>query len=171
MGPVDLTGLLRTAVRLSQPQWQGLNMEVRTDLPQELLMVRGDSNQLLQVCVQIINDALHVVHQHSSNTLTVAAVRHEGLAIVTFSDTSLADGPAESIPAADAGTEEDETLSGLGLNACQGILQQHQGRLSWQQVRHSGITIRVELPVIPATAEEKSNAAGVPVMWQPQPSS
>jgi C4-dicarboxylate-specific signal transduction histidine kinase len=171
MGSVDLTGLLRTAVRLSQPQWQGLNMEVRIDLPQELLIVRGDSNQLLQVCVQIINDALHVVHQHSSSTLTVAAMRHDGLAIVTFSDTSLTDGLSESIARDDATTEEDETLSGLGLNACQGILQQHQGRLSWQQVRNSGITIRVELPVIPAVAAEKSTGAGVPVMWQPQPSS
>jgi two-component system NtrC family sensor kinase len=171
MGSVDLNGLLRTAVRLSQPQWQGLNMEVHTDLPQELLIVRGDSNQLLQVCVQIINDALHVVHQHSSHTLTIAAVRNDGIAIVTFSDTSLADGRAESVAGDDSTNEEDETLSGLGLNACQGILQQHQGQLSWQQVRNSGITIRVELPVIPATAAEKSNAAGVPVMWQPQPSS
>jgi signal transduction histidine kinase len=171
MGSVDLNGLLRTAVKLSQPQWQGLNMEVHTDLPQELLIVRGDSNQLLQVCVQIINDALHVVHQHSSRTLTIAAMRQDGLAIVTFSDTSLADGQAEGIVGGDAGTEEDEALSGLGLNACQGILQQHQGRLSWQQVRNSGITIRVELPVIPAAAAEKSTAAGVPVMWHPQPSS
>jgi signal transduction histidine kinase len=168
MGSIDLNALLRTAVKLSQPQWRGLKIEVHADLPQELLLVRGDANQLLQVCVQIINDALHAVH-HSSRTLTVVAERKDGLAIVTISDANPAEGLAGSEAGNDAGTEGDQTLSGLGLNACQGILQQHHGQIFWQQDRNSGTTIRVELPVIPATPE-KSTEDGVPVMWRPQPS-
>ena len=73
MAPVDLNTLLRTAVKLLQPQWQALKIDVRTEYPQELLLVRGDSNQLLQVCVQIINDALHAVGQHGSRTLNITA--------------------------------------------------------------------------------------------------
>ena len=168
MAPVDLNTVLRTAVKLSQPQWQGLKIEVRTELPQELLLVRGDSNQLLQVCVQIINDALHAVGQHPGRTLTIAAERNTDLAIINISDT----GPAGSPYVNDPVSEEDHTLSGLGLSACQGILLQHQGRILWQQDRNLGTTIRVELPVIPPPLEqEKSAEAGVPVMWQPQPSS
>src|SRR5580704_17384232 len=92
MAPVDLNTLLRTAVKLSQPQWQALKIEVRTEYPQELLLVRGDSNQLLQVCVQIINDALHAVGQHGSRTLTIAAESKNGIAIIHISDV----GPAET---------------------------------------------------------------------------
>ena len=163
MAPVDLKTLLRTAVKLSQPRWQALNIEVRTEFPQDLLLVRGDSNQLLQVCAQIISDALHAVDQHSSRTLTIAAKREDGVAIINISDTSLAGSPAEN-----RRENEEQTLSGLGLSACQGILQQHHGRIFWQQDRNAGTSIRVELPVIPA-APEKSAEAGVPVMWQPQP--
>ena len=171
MAPIDLNALLRTAVKLSQPQWQGLKIEVRTELPPELLLVRGDSNQLLQVCVQIINDALHAVRPHSSRTLTIAAERKDGLGIITISHASLAQGSAESESGnwAATETEEDQTLSGLGLNACQGILQQHHGQIFWQQDRSTGTTIRVEIPVIPA-ASGKSTEAAVPVIWQPQPS-
>ena len=168
MAPVDLNTLLRTAVKLSQPQWQALNIEVLTELPQELLLIRGDSNQLLQVCVQIINEALHAVDQHGSRTLTITAQREDGIAIINIFNTSLAGSPAEN-ESGEAGTEEDQTLSGLGLSACQGILQQHQGRILCQQDGNSRTTIRVEIPVIPL-APEKSTAAGVPVMWQPQPS-
>ena len=168
MAPVDLNTLLRTAVRLSQPQWQGLKIEVRTELPQELLLVRGDSNQLLQVCVQIINDALHTV-QHDSRNLTIAAERKDGLAIIVISNASPGQDVAPAEIRNDAGTEEGETLSGLGLSACQGILQQHHGRIFWQQDRAAGTAIRVEIPVIPAPPE-KSAQDGVPVMWQPQPS-
>ena len=178
MAPVDLSALLRTAVKLSQPQWQGLNIAVHTELPQELLLVRGDPNQLLQVCVQIINDALHAVHPRSSRTLTIAAERKEAVAIITISH-ALAEGlaaseagnhaAAEDAGTENAGTDEDQTLSGLGLSACQGILQQHHGQISWQQDRNAGTTIRVALPVIPA-ASEKSAEAGIPALWQPQPS-
>ena len=168
MAPVDLNTLLRTAVKLSQPQWQALNIGVRTELPQELLLIRGDSNQLLQVCVQIINDALHAADQYGGRTLTVTAQRKEGIAIINISSTGLAGDPAEN-EGNEARTEEDQTLSGLGLNACQGILRQHQGRILWQQDRNAGTTIRVEIPVI-LPAPEQSTEAGVPVMWQPQPS-
>jgi signal transduction histidine kinase len=164
MTPVDLNTLLRTAVKLSQPQWQGLKIEVRTELPPELLLVRGDSNQLLQVCVQIINDALHAVGQRSSRTLTISAEHKDSIAIITISDANSDGSPTEN-PA----EEEDQTLSGLGLTACQGILQQHHGRILWEQGGNAGTTIRVEIPVIPQ-APEQSTESGVPVMWQPQPS-
>jgi signal transduction histidine kinase len=167
MAPVDLTALLRTAIKLSQPQWQGLKMEVRTELPPHLLLVRGDSNQLLQVCVQIINDALHAVHQESSRALTIAAESKNGFAVITVSDHT----SAPDLVECQSAIESDQTLSGLGLNACQGILQQHHGRIFCQRNADAGIAIRVELPVIsPAAAPEKSTPEGVPVLWSPQPS-
>ena len=163
MAPVDLKTLLRTTVKLSQPQWQALNIEVHTEFSPDPLLVRGDSNQLLQVCVQIINDALYAVGQHSSRTLTITAERKDGLAIINIWDAGLGDS------AKGKEKEEDRALSGLGLSACQGILRQHHGRILWQQHRNTGTNIRLEIPVIPPMEKEQSSEAGVPVMWQPQP--
>ncbi len=163
MAPVDLNILLRTAVKLSQPQWQALKIEVQTEFPQELLMVRGDSNQLLQVCVQIINDALHAVEQRGGRTLSIAAQHTEGFAVIHLSETGLAAGDKDKTFAS------AEILSSLGLSACQGILRQHQGQILCQQDANAGIVIRVELPVI-STAHEKSTGAGVEARWEPQPS-
>jgi len=168
MAPVDLNTLLRTAVKLSQPQWQALKIEVRTEYPQELLLVRGDSNQLLQVCVQIINDALHAVGQHGSRTLTIAAESKNGIAIIHISDASPAASKDQTLGNAAPDLDSPETLSGLGLSACQGILQQHNGRILWRQDRTVGTTIRVEIPVIPPVPQQSSDP-GVPVMWRPQP--
>ena len=162
MAAVDLKTLLRTTVKLSQPQWQVLNIEVRTEFSPDPLIVQGDSNQLLQVCVQVINDALYVANQHSSRILTITTERKDGLAIINISDVILAGG------AGNKEKEEDQTLSGLGLSACQGILQQHHGRILWEQDRRARTNVRVEIPVICA-APEQSTEAGVPVMWQPQP--
>jgi signal transduction histidine kinase len=181
MFPVDLKTLLRTAVKLSEPQWQALKIEVRIDFSPEPLVVRGDSNQLLQVCVQIINDALYAVNEYGSKTLTIAAESKDNFATINISDAILAGGwTAEDQrkdqkkdrekEKDDPKKEDDQTLSGLGLSACQGILRQHQGRILWQQHRNTGTNIRVEIPVIsPVPGKEKPSQAGVPVMWQPQP--
>jgi signal transduction histidine kinase len=171
MASVDLKTLLRTAVKLSQPQWQALDIEVLTEFSPDPLIVQGDSNQLLQVCAQIISDALYAVSQRSSRSLTIAAETKDGQAIINISDAVIASSSAENLKTkTKEESEEDQTISGLGLSACQGILRQHHGQIRCQQNPNSGITIRVEIPLIsPALATEHSAEAGVPVMWQPQP--
>jgi signal transduction histidine kinase len=165
MAPVDLTTLLRTAVKLAQPQWQALQIEVLTEFPQERILVRGDSTQLLQVCVQSISDALHVVDQNRGRTLTVAAEHKDDLAIINIIAPRTAESSYDHILAS------QEALSGLGLSACQGILRQHHGRILWQSEENVGVNIRVELPVIPPPEHSPGQSSeGVPVMWQPQPS-
>jgi two-component system NtrC family sensor kinase len=164
LAPVDLTTLLRTAVKLSQPQWQALRIDVRTEFPEELVVVLGDSNQLLQVCVQLINDALHVIDQYGNRTLSVVMTSQDGIAVIRISDT----GRSGNSAATDEHVADSlETLSQLGLSACQGILRQHDGNLIWQQDGNTGTSIRVEIPIIPPTSR-KSTEPVVPVTWQPQ---
>ena len=166
MAPVDLNTVLWTAVKVSQPQWQALKIEVHTELHPDLPPVLGDSNQLLQVCVQVLNNALQAAEQFGGRTLTIATQHQDGVASIDFSGTDPASGRED--PLGNAPPDPAEPLSGLGLSACQGILQQHRGKILWRQDQNAGPTIRVEIPVIPP-APEKPAAAGVPVMWQSQP--
>jgi len=163
---VDLNIVLRTAVKLSQPQWQALHIEVRTEFPQQLL-IRGDSNQLLQVFVQVISDALHVIDQQGTHILMITANHKDGMAVVNISDADSAGSFVEYVENKEQTLASPDTLSGLALSACQAILRQHHGKLLWQHDRNAGISIRLEIPVI--APAEKSNASGVPAMWQPQP--
>ncbi|MGB6331952.1 MAG: hypothetical protein WBF41_09295, partial [Candidatus Sulfotelmatobacter sp.] len=91
-----------------------------------------------------------------------------GTATIHISDANPADTTNQTLGNAAPDLDSPETLSGLGLSACQGILQQHQGRILWRQDRIVGTTIRVEIPVI-APEPEKSSDPGVPVMWRSQP--
>lgn len=175
MASVDLNTLLRTAVKLSQPQWQALKIEVKAEFPQEPLLVHGDSNLLLQVCVQVINDALHAVDQQDNRTMTITAEPKDGLAIINISDATPAVGLAETLPVGSGETENkpesvdlEEIFPGLALNTCQRILRQHRGIILWRRNQNAGATIRIEIPLIPQPPE-KSPESGVPVMWQPQP--
>ncbi|HTC48065.1 MAG TPA: histidine kinase dimerization/phospho-acceptor domain-containing protein [Candidatus Aquilonibacter sp.] len=164
--PVDLKTILQTAVKLSEPLSHALKIEFRADLQPDLPPVLGDSNQLLQVCVQILSNAANAADQSEAHTVIMNAEHRDGLAVITvFQESSsehLSSGNEASDPAA------HPIMSSLGLTACRGILQQHRGKISWQPRKNAGIEIRVEIPVIPVP--ERLSVAGVQVMWQPQPS-
>jgi two-component system NtrC family sensor kinase len=175
MTTVNINTVLRTALRLAQPQAQGLKIEVGTDFDPDLPPVYGDSNQLLQVCVQTFNNALHAVNEAGGRKLVIAARHVDSLVCVEISDARVA-AVAELLEEERENTERSRNsarlFSGLGLSACQNVLQQHKGRILWSQHEGAGASIRIELPAMPVPEKslEKSLAAGVPVMWESQPS-
>lgn len=155
MATVDLNTMLRTAMKVLQSKFEALNIEVRAHLPKEPLPVRGDSNRLLQLFSQVIHDALSAADQCGSHSLDVIAESRDGVAVVTIYDAEGA-----------SGAGRDPTLSGLGLSACQNILQQHQGRILWRREPNERACIQIELPIIPA-GQGKSIPAGAQAVRQP----
>jgi signal transduction histidine kinase len=158
LAPVDLKTLLRTAVKLSQSQWQSRPAEIRTEFLEEPLVVRGDSNQLLQVCTQIINDALRAIDRRNSRNLIISTQSKDAVAVIQIADT-------EAPPANEK--LSNGILSSLGLSACEVILRQHHGTISQKQSK-SGFLLTIELPLI-SSVPEKSNQPDLPGSLQAQP--
>ncbi len=171
MGPVDMNTIVRTSVKLSQPQWKTQNVELRTVLQPELPSVLGDSSQLLQICVQLLNSAIHALSRQGRSVLMVRAEHKDGVVTIHIFDLDGQVSTAESraAPSESGVTKPSQPISGLDLSACQGILQQHRGRLSWQEDGSSATSIRVELPVM-APATRKSPAPTGSQAWEPRPS-
>lgn len=154
---LDLNTLARTAVKLTQPQWESLEIEVHTQLDPALPKVLGDSNQLLQVCLQLIGNALHLLSEQSGRNVTISTGRRAGICVLQIATEPLRDARSHS-------TEED----GLALSACQGILQEHQGQISREDRADGAALLQVELPAADPVPS-KPKEATVPVMWQSRP--
>jgi signal transduction histidine kinase len=144
---VDINALVQTAVKLCLPQSRGPNVQVHTDFARDLPRVLGDSNQLLQVCLHITNNALHALTD-TGGTLTVTARLQDASVLLEFSD----DGP---------GMQEPERVfdpfyttrpvgqgPGLGLSVCYGIIQEHNGKITCQNRPEGGAIFRIELPAV-----------------------
>lgn len=163
--PLDLNTLARTAVKLTQPQWETLGIEVQIQFDHELPKVMGDSNQLLQVCLQLVGNCLHVIDARGGKVLTLSTARKAGNSVLNIATDSatfrFSSNPEEVFPPDIADT--------LGLSACQGILQEHHGQLSHIRREDGALLLRVELPAVEAGARAKAKEATVPVLWQSQP--
>jgi len=143
---LDMNPLLQTAVKLCPPQLCNTHIQVRANLASELPRVRGDSNQLLQVCLHIINNALHAM-EATGGVLTVSTYQQGESVVVEFSD----EGPGIQAPERVFDpfytTRPVGQGSGLGLSACYGIIQEHKGRITCQNRSSGGATFRIEMPV------------------------
>ena len=92
--PVDLNTLARTAVKLTQSQWEILEVEVQTHFDPALPKVLGDSNQLLHVCQQLIGNCLHLLSDRGGRVLTVSTERQGGMAVLQIATESITFPPA-----------------------------------------------------------------------------
>jgi signal transduction histidine kinase len=163
--PLDLNTLARTAVKLTQPQWEALEIEVRTQFDSALPKVLGDSNQLLQVCLQLIANCLHVLSERGGRVLTLSTERQVGTSVL-----QIATEPMPATPA--VGTQQSSPVDaedGLGLSACQGILHEHHGQVVRERREDGAMLLRVELPII-ESAPARPKESTVPGLWQPRPS-
>jgi signal transduction histidine kinase len=156
--PIDLNTLLRTAVKLAESQWQPLNLEVRTELDNQLPRVLGDSNQLLQVCAQVLGNALHALEENGGKRLTICTTHHHDVAVLQVS--AEATGRSQSGPASEGDQEEDESM--MGMSACHGIVQEHRGRIWLEHHNQDGITVNVELPVASSVLQSAMKTAPLP---------
>ncbi len=164
--PLDLNTLARTAVKLTQPQWEALHIEVCSHFDSALPKVLGDSNQLLQVCLQLIGNCLYVMGENRGRVLTISTTCEEGISVLQIATEAVPLSPASSAGVASPVDRED----GLGLSACHGILQEHHGNISREPRENGAMLLRVELPATESVpARVKPSTATVPVMWQSQP--
>lgn len=160
--PLDLNTLGRTAVKLTEPQWQSLGIEVRTELDRELPKVLGDSNQLLQVCLQMVGNCLHELSERGGRMLNVRTERDGSVCILQFASEPMAQASGEH---ASSPIDPEDSL---GMAACQGILREHQGQIQRERQGDGALVFRVELPAAKVAAPT-SKEATVPVLWQSRP--
>lgn len=159
--PLDLSTLARTAVKLTQPQWEALKIEVHTQFDSGLPKVLGDSNQLLQVCLQLIGNCLHLMSERGGRVLTVSTERQVGTSVLQLATEPMSCSPSDAASQVDSENE-------LALSACRGIMQEHHGQVFRAPTEDGAVQLRVELPATDS-APAKPKDATVPVLWQSRP--
>jgi signal transduction histidine kinase len=161
---VDLNTLARTAMKVTQPQWEALKVEIRMELDDHLPKILGDSNQLLQVCLQIVGNALYALEENGGHALTLVTEHHSGTAVLQVSEGALRPESTAVSPPLRSLAPDDY----LGLSTCQPIVQEHGGRILCENVENGGRVVRIELPVSDSPAQ-KLSGAGVPALRQSLP--
>lgn len=145
-GYLDLNQVVETALNLSHLDLREKKIEIETLPDPDLPSVHGDANQLLQVCFNLMSNAVDALELVGGGKLTIRTDHDPHRVIIEFSDT----GPGVTSPQHVFDpfftTKPVGKGTGLGLSICYGIVEEHGGTIRCWNRPEGGATFLVEFP-------------------------
>jgi signal transduction histidine kinase len=153
---VDLHQLLSAAIGLARV---GRNSHLRLEIKSEgaIPHVAADSSRILQVCLQIIGNAVEAMEEMDSGTLLITLRAEDHRVEAEFADSGI--GLQEPEHVFDPFYTTKQVGKGIGLSTCYGILRQHHGDITCRNRPGGGAVFIVSLPVF----SEESSPLALPV--------
>lgn len=140
----SLNAVIDRLLRFMEPELQQKGVEVRTQLAEDLPDILFDSEQIYQVVLNIVINAIQAMPEGGQLTLITGA--QEGSAVLEVSDTGLGIAP-EKLEQIFAPFFTDKNRgTGLGLTIAKNIVDKHQGTLTVASTPGEGSTFRMTLP-------------------------
>jgi signal transduction histidine kinase len=149
LSPYRLDRQLRSAILVSEPQWQGKQLEVEADLAE--LTVNADEELLSQVWLNLLHNSIKFTPPGGS--IRVTAAQHGEAAVqvnVTDTGIGMSDEEREHVferfYKADRARSREAGGSGLGLAIVKRIVDLHRGFVDVTSKHGEGSTFTVTLP-------------------------
>jgi signal transduction histidine kinase len=155
--------LVEETLQLATNQIKLAKVKVRGEIDENLPIVHGDFQQLTQVLLNIVLNALDAMPGGGELTISLSAARGGDFVALSFSDTGtgIPDHLLGSIFDPFFTTKSGTKGTGLGLSVSLGIIQQHGGDIQVRSEPGEGTTFTVLLPTakvpaaIPDVGEEE----------------
>ena len=155
---VDVNVIVRNVLELKEHSATSGDILYATHLAEDPPQVMGDSRQLQEVFMNILNNALFALTSSNGGgtiEMTTETDNRDGCVRICISD----DGPGilpENLPRIFDPfftTRETGQGTGLGLSLAYGIVQRHGGQISAESTPHEGTTLKIQLPLARGRAE------------------
>lgn len=144
--PTNLNDLLQEVIAVMKEELTSSGVTMHTEIDPQLPVVRGSTDKLKQVFLNIMTNARDAMP--NGGLLTIAARAECGFVHIAIGDTGVGI-PQENLNRifdAFFTTKEKVSGVGLGLSVCHGIVSQHDGKISVQSMPGKGSTFTVSLP-------------------------
>ena len=161
--PVQLNSILTRTIQLRSYDFSSHGVEIIEQFHGNLPEVVGDSHQLQQVFLNILNNAYDAVRETGRPArIEISTNATAGFAEVQFKDNGPGIAHPDRIFDPFFTTKEVGKGTGLGLSICYGIVREHNGEISCHNNEDgSGATFIVRLPAVVESASMSARAGVV----------
>jgi PAS domain S-box-containing protein len=152
--PVQVNGVLRQTIKLRSYDFASHGVEVLEDFEEALAPALGDSQQLQQVFLNILNNAYDAVQEAGQRgRIKIHTRRRTDMVEVAISDNGTGIADPQRIFDPFYTTKQVGKGTGLGLSICYGIVRAHGGEIQcWNNDGDAGSTFVVRIPVATESA-------------------
>lgn len=157
---VDLRVLLNRAVQMLGARRPPVKVDIHLAIEPDFPRVFASANQLFQVFVEIIENAMDALEEVGGGSLQITAMRHNSDVVLQFSDSGPGLRDPERVFDPFYTTKPIGKGTGLGLSAVYGVVQDHNGQITCRNKPEGGALFIVTLPTNAAPIAQGAGAAG-----------
>jgi PAS domain S-box-containing protein len=163
LGAQDVNRLIEKTLLLNDNLIKIQNVKVKQELNPDLPRVTGSADQLQQVFMNMVSNAVESMEGRGGGTLSVATwcAGDKGPVYISFSDTGAGIVSAEMSKLFDPfyTTKKKGKGVGLGLSVVYGIIKAHKGSISVDSSPDNGSTFIIRLPLSPDSQGAKTESS------------
>ncbi len=161
--PLELKPLLQRAVQMEGFKLENkkISLSVESNDNAPLPRVLGNSNQLLQAFVQIVENAVDALQEIGGGRVQVSLWREGDEVIVQFADSGPGLRDPERVFDPFYTTKPVGKGTGLGLSATYGVIQDHKGQITCNNRPEGGAVFEIRLPALKTAAPLAETARGL----------
>lgn len=146
--PLELKPLLQRAVQMEGFKLEKRDISLTVESEAAVPRVLGNSNQLLQAFLQVIENAVDALQEAGGGRLLVS-IRHVAQEVVIeFADTGPGLREPERVFDPFYTTKPVGKGTGLGLSATYGVVQDHKGQITCSNRLEGGAAFEIRLPAL-----------------------
>lgn len=143
----DVLVLLQSIIALLETQAIMNNIQIQTEFEPNIPLIKCEENQLKQVFVNILKNAIEAMPSGGLITIQVST-GDQGMLLIRFIDQGNGI-PEERIPKlGEPFYTTKEKGTGLGLMVSYKIIQEHQGKIQFCSQLNTGTTVDILLPAV-----------------------
>ena len=139
--------LMNDTIRLLKHRADAIPLIIKADIADSIDM-QGDPNQLQQVFVNVLLNAIHA--SHPGGEIKVKVYQHNDEALIDVADKGKGI-PAQEMPRVFNpfySTKPEGQGTGLGLSVSYGIVNKHGGTITIESKENDGTCVHIALPLI-----------------------
>jgi signal transduction histidine kinase len=142
----DLNRIVGSVIGLVQKQFSFKNISIEQNLDPDLPLVRLDRDQIQQVVVNILINAMEAIQRDGKIWIDTAYDREKRIIELKISDSGHGIPEDVRLKLFDPFFTTKEGGTGLGLSISHGIIERHGGSISCESQGDNGTTFTIELP-------------------------
>ena len=152
-----LDDVFETALTLISPRAALKNVRIQRDVQPGLPMVRADRDRLVQILVNVLDNAVKFTPEGGSVSIT-ASPEVQGSVVIKITDTGIGISKSELPRLGERFYRIDKTRSremggtGLGLSIVKHLMKAHEGSMEIESTLGKGTTVSLHFPVSPAVS-------------------
>jgi two-component system NtrC family sensor kinase len=121
-------------------------IQVRISIDKDFPQAFANANQLFQVFVEIIENAMDAIEEAGGGSLDITAATQLSDLLLKFSDTGLGIRDPQRVFDPFYTTKPVGKGTGLGLSAVYGVIQDHGGQITCRNKPQGGAEFTIRLP-------------------------